>query len=271
MNKDPLSKCAKTGVKTANNYRLRLAQLPPAFTVCVLLYGHYPELAQRCLSRIAVLLESGLIELRIGANAISPPTDDVLRRLALDKFVTCRSAANIKKYPMMRRLFGAGDTLAPGGMNLTTPFVMWFDDDSFISAAQPRRWLALVRRTMEMCDLLGSRYTIRLKGNQPQWVRDQAWYTGQPINEGYRSPYCTGGWWTIRTEVLRRYGWPPTELLHRGGDVMLGELCRQQGLRMLHFNRGVAINADEHGEESKSPRRGFDSLPIGWHYQSSAV
>lgn len=258
------------GVKSARKHQLRADQPPPAFTVCVLLYGHYPKLAQRCLSGIASLLESGLIHLRIGANAISPSTDDVLRCLALDKFVACRSEENIKKYPMMRRLFATGGTTSPGGIDLMTPFVMWFDDDSFISAAQPKRWLATVRRKMETCDLLGSRYTIRLKGNQPQWVKDQAWYTGQPIEEGYRSPYCTGGWWTIRTEVLRRYDWPPVQLLHRGGDVMLGELCRQQGLRMVHFNRGVAINADDHGEESKSPRRGFDSLPIGWDYQPKA-
>jgi hypothetical protein len=141
---------------------------------------------------------------------------------------------------------------------------MWFDDDSYITDENSETWLALVKREMETADLIGSIYRISMKGNQAHWIRSQPWYSGVPVPDGHRVSYCTGGWWTIRSEVVRRFHWPIPELLHRGGDVMLGELCRQQGLRMSHFREGIAINADENGKESKSLRRGYDSQPIGW-------
>ena len=47
---------------------------------------------------------------------------------------------------------------------------------------------------------------------------------------------------------------------------MLGELLRQQGLRIKKFNTGVAVNADENGRESRSKKRGYDSPPIGYNF-----
>lgn len=237
----------------------------PDFTVCVLLYGDYPDLALRCLSGLRGLVTANLISLRIGLNAVSSRTKDTVAALGLEGAISCQSPENIKKYPMMRRLFGLSDDGAAPA--IISPFVMWFDDDSYISAETPAGWLDAVSRTMGSADLIGSTYNISLKGNQARWIRDQPWYSGVSVPEGHRVSYCTGGWWTVRTDVLRRFDWPLRELLHRGGDVMLGELCRQQGLRIVHFRDGVGINADEHGQESKSPRRGYDSQPIGWDYE----
>lgn len=67
----------------------------------------------------------------------------------------------------------------------------------------------------------------------------------------------------IKTKVLADYGWPHPQLRHRGGDVLLGELIRHQGLKLINFKSGVAINADELGKESASKRRGYDEPPIG--------
>src|SRR4051812_533765 len=53
----------------------------PTFSVCVLLYGDYPDLAERCLESIA-LLSDEKVEIRIGMNAVSETT----RRFALNVF-----------------------------------------------------------------------------------------------------------------------------------------------------------------------------------------
>jgi len=119
--------------------------------------------------------------------------------------------------------------------------------------------------------MLGEVWRYGLGGNQHLWVRDQPWYAGKPVPAGHKVKFVTGGWWTIRTEVIRKYDWPVPELDHRGGDVMLGELFRQQELGMKHFNHGVAINADAAGVSSRSPKRGYDSRPIGYSYIPGAV
>ena len=178
--------------------------------------------------------------------------------------MSCRSQQNIKKYPMMKRLFASSGAPQGGSSGVATPFVMWFDDDSYISADNPHEWLAAVKHEMTSTDMLGSVYSIRLKGNQSSWVMRQPWYAGLPVPHLHRTSYCTGGWWTIRTDLLLKFQWPIPELVHRGGDVMLGELFRQQRLRITHFREGVAINADADGTESNSPRRGYDSDPIGF-------
>ncbi|HVU32401.1 MAG TPA: hypothetical protein VHE61_03135 [Opitutaceae bacterium] len=237
------------------------------FTVCVLLYGDFPKLAARCLGKIAALAKLGAIELRIGCNAISARSESVLREFGVARHVVCSAPKNLKKYPMMRRLFAGGSDAPSDGYTVSTPYVMWFDDDSYISSEDPLDWLASVERQMARADLIGSVYHIWLNENQRRWIHTQPWYAGQPFPMNDLVPYPTGGWWAVRTSLLRQYDWPLRALVHRGGDVMLGELVRQQGLRLAHFRQGVAINANVYGEESQSRRRGFDSDPIGWDYQ----
>lgn len=235
------------------------------FTVCVLLYGDHPNLALRCLTPLSTLVKEGLIALRIGTNAVSDRTNDVVASLGLGGSIWSGSANNIKKYPMMKRLFSARGDACQG--LVPTPYVMWFDDDSYISSSSAVEWLSTAKNAMRESDLIGSLYDISLKGNQVMWLREQPWFAGVPILEGHRVIYCTGGWWTVRAEILQKFSWPIPDLLHRGGDVMLGELCRQQQLRITHFNDGISINADADGIESKAPRRGYDSRPIGWDYK----
>jgi hypothetical protein len=177
------------------------------------------------------------------------------------------STENIHKYPLMRRMFHDPDN------PITSPYVMWFDDDSFIraDASAQRPWLDAVSEKMTDADMVGAIYRIALGGKQSQWVMDQAWFNNQPVPATHQVQFATGGWWTIRADVLRRFDWPLRELDHRGGDVMLGELCRQQELRLRNFNYGVAINADDHGVQCKSDKRGYDSKPIGWHYDPGVI
>jgi hypothetical protein len=247
--------------------QIKTAQIRSAaeFTVCVLLYGDYPRLAERCLGSLVSYLPPGA-QLRIGMNECCAQTIGLVRRIKLHPgFASVRvfqSTSNVHKYPLMRRMFHEPS------MPLTTPFVMWFDDDSFLLPSCGSAWLDRVHARMQAADMLGSLYGMPQRGGQYLWVRDQPWYNGLPIDAHHQFVFATGGWWTIRAEILRRFDWPLPQLDHCGGDVMLGELCRQRYLRLEHFNDGVAINADSTGVESSAPRRGFGAgiKPIGVDY-----
>lgn len=239
-----------------------------AFTIHVLLYGNHLDLAERCLLSLIQHCEAALPQnLRLGCNAIGKGTRKFVDELTAQGWLLREniwdSTQNIHKYPLMRKMFY--DPKRP----IRTPYVMWFDDDSFvrddtflIKAADA---LATRNRANRLPDMLGSVYNIPLRETQRDWIKDQSWYANKPIEQRVR--FATGGWWAIRTELLKKYNYPWPELDHRGGDVMLGQLLQQQGLVLQHFRDGVAINADEHGRESKAQRRGFDQAPIGTHYQ----
>ncbi len=240
-------------------------------TVAVLLYGDYPWLAQRVLDPLLALCSGPYVDLRVGCNAVGPGTDDYLcsRGLPVVPGVTAsggvtvvRSAENLHKYPMMRRLMRT-DPLAE--------HFMWFDDDSFIDTdGDP---MDVIKGAVARCapdTMVGQVYSIRLGGNQHLWVRAQPWYTGKPVDAGQVVSFCTGGWWTVRSDFLEKHDWPCVELSRKGGDVMLGELCRQQGVRLVNVGPtfGVRVNADAEGKNSKSQTRGPMPLPkpIGWYH-----
>lgn len=176
--------------------------------------------------------------------------------------VCMRGEAPYWKYPAMRRLFYEHQ--------LQSPLVMWFDDDSYIRATAPNHWFESVEAVMRgptKCAMLGGKYNIRLRGNQHLFIRDQPWYNGKPVEKGQPVTFITGGWWAIRTDVLQKYDWPPANFEHNGGDVMLGELCRQHNLHMINFHEHVGVNCDHTGKMSTAPRRGFSQRPIGTDYK----
>lgn len=235
------------------------------FTICVLLYGDYPLLADRCLGSLwRTLRTSDLSCVRIGLNAVSNAT-----RLVLAKYVTNQqvfdSSENIHKYPMMRRMLHEA--------TIESPYTMWFDDDSYLRGYELVRmtsrgrpyWLDRAEHAIQAADMIGALYTQRWQGQQREWVKAQPWYAGNDPASRENVKFATGGWWTIRTEILYRFNYPFHGLDHCGGDTMLGELCLQQRLRLKQFRDGVVINADEHGSESKAVRRGFTEKPLGFY------
>lgn len=241
-----------------------MSDVVPKFTVCVLLYGDYPELAARCLNpRLLALLDH--IELRVAMNDCGKSTTRYVESLVEAGKIhrLYHSDTNRFKYPVLREM-------VHGDMPVTTPYLMWFDDDSYLdnNGQPPELWLQQVARQMETADMIGSKYTRDLQGNMHQWIAAQPWYTGKPeIKPKQSVTFLTGGWWVIRTEILRKYDWPTPELQHCGGDALLGVLFSQQGLRMTRFNSGVCINADANGVESKAKRRGHDEPMLGTKYQ----
>lgn len=232
------------------------------FTICVLLYGDHLTLADRCLRSIAETIRPADLNLRVGLNACSEATKEWVKSWIPEEFIW-ESDTNIHKYPMMRQMIH-------GASPITTPYTMWFDDDSYLVdhklGTQPDYWLRKVEHAIVTSDMIGAIYVQQWQGNQRAWVRDQPWYKGKNPDERPKARFITGGWWTVRTELLYGWNYPWSQLDHRGGDVMLGELCYQQGFRLNQFRDGVKINADATGRDGQAKRRGFDSKPIGYDY-----
>ena len=230
------------------------------FTICVLLYGDFPKLADRCLRSITRAVPAADLNLRVCMNAAAPRVSDWVRSWVPEENVR-EYPENPGKYPVMRDLLY-------GARPISTPYMIWFDDDSYLSPETEYRdgkgWLSLVEQAMATADLLGSVYTIPWQGRQREFVRRQPWYAGKNPGAVSHIRFVTGGWWTARTDVLRRFDYPWKDLGHNGGDAMLGELCRQQGLRIRAFREGVRINADDAGRESAAPRRGRSERPYGF-------
>lgn len=240
----------------------------PIATVAVLLYGDHPRLAARCLDPLWPLQRAGLVDLRIGMNACGAATQDYVDAAVAGGPLgveTVRYDVNIHKYPMMRRLLA----LAP-----PAPRFMWFDDDSYVDHPNPATF---VTRAVAMCEphtMVGQVWVMALGGNQHLWVRHQPWYGGKPVEAGHRVRFCQGAWWVIPSALLLKHDWPVPELERKGGDVMLGELCRQQGyvlrdVRGFGDGFGVRINADAAGRHSQSKTRGPLPLPrpVGWDFK----
>ncbi len=223
------------------------------FTICVLLFGDHYDLARRCLQSIVKGNDPQTLNLRIGLNAVTENTRKLAYELAPNN--VWEFSENRHKYPVMREI-------VHGISPIRTPYTMWFDDDSYL--IQPlQTWLPQIDTLLQNADMVGSLYRIRWQGMQREYVKAQPWYCGKDPAQRGLVTFATGGWWTLKTELLYKFDYPWSSLDHRGGDVMLGELCHQQGLQLRHFRTGIKINADKNGQESKAPRRGFDQSPIG--------
>lgn len=262
----------------------------PNTTVCVLLYGNYPELAKKCLDPLMYLWKEGKVHLRIGGNAISADTWGVvaghlngwhvndnkkIENLEVSALVYPSGASADKaagpvvidispknrfKYPVMRSLFH-------NHLILDTPWTSWFDDDSYIMI-NPDEWLAALESAMPRYDMVGRIHHIRYMPGQEDWQKDHCpWHRGIPT--GGKCDFATGGWWAIRSELLRTYDWPHRDLTHRGGDVLLGELCRQQKLRLGNYEYGLLVNAGDSGKHNDAEKRGVSATetPIGKGYK----
>lgn len=230
------------------------------FTINVLLYGDNPKLAVRCLSSIQARFDPELVEdVRIGLNEISQATSEIVHEFArtlpapVHLFRERKKCKNVMKYPMMKRMLYCD--IRP--IEKATR-VMWFDDDSFVRNKPGERWLKEIDGLWkaEKPTIMGSVYKpgYRWTPSEMACFRSEPWYTGVPMTE--KPNFVTGGWWVADLEFLSKWGYPIDQLKHNGGDVLLGEICRQQDAKILHHKRLVAINADEFGNESKAKRRG---------------
>lgn len=249
------------------------------FSVCVLLYGDYPKLADRCLSTLGVALFNGkqyVEDVRIGLNVVGDATRKIAeqwadrmwdkQRLRTIFYIPDRQ---VGKYPLMRRMFYDES-------NPLAEIVMWFDDDTYF-ASYPPEWWPDIRAKLEGNHMVGQcRWAMPMQGNQWEWIKTQPWYNpavGLPsrIHGRHAFRFCQGAWWVIRRAVLHDLNWPVPELHHNGGDSMLGEALRHQGLEMAPYDQGLRINADAKGEHSGAKRRGISEPVVGKHYKGEPL
>ena len=82
---------------------LAIAEAASQFTICCLLYGDYPKLAERLLSSLWRPAWVNTFELRVGLNNVSDATRAVVDRY--HEIIVVEGEAPYYKYPTMRKLF----------------------------------------------------------------------------------------------------------------------------------------------------------------------
>jgi|GEM_PF-472289 len=231
---------------------------PHPVTVCVLFYGDFTDLCRRFFNSLIRNTDLQKIHLRIGLNAVCAETRalvDEITHLLPNPVSIYDEPTNIFKYPLMRKMFHDDP--------ITTPWTIWFDDDSHITDPG---WLhKFTSKISEKAnaDMLGRKCFINAGPEREAFVRAAPWYGGLPLAEKKHKKnsnkrkkiimFATGGFWGIRTECIYRLDWPDPRIHHNGGDTMLGEATRQNGMKIYQFDEGVAI--------SDAPRRSPSDVP----------
>jgi len=214
-------------------------------TICVLAYGRNSELAGRFLSSLYAHTDPRLFQLRAGLNEAGPATRRLFRDYAARfKNVTLFvEPKNIFKYPIMRRMFYDPP--------LTSRWTIWCDDDTHFTRPDWLQRLALKIEFSPGAVMWGKPYVLwRRDKFILDWIKAGSWYRGLPCLRGKdlkgkdaaKFSFATGGFWAIRTEVLRQLNWPDPRLVHTTGDFLLGEVLRQNRMSLGRFDYGVRIN-----------------------------
>lgn len=226
----------------------------PAACVCVLFYGadnYCYKLARRVLSdeMCQFASEHPGLDFRFGFNAVGEDTKYFVaarQKQCFANSVVIDCPENIYKYPLMRRLFLARP--------ITAPIVLWFDDDSCIAPqTDVRVWFRRLQTQLTNCAAIGSIYRAGISQPQSDWITKQSWYAGK--TPGPYVSYATGGWWAAQSSVINKFDWPPQDLKQKDGDVMFGELLRQNDLSLQHFRDNMWINANDEGVEASVTRK----------------
>lgn len=231
-------------------------------TIYGLLYGDDHRLHRRLLSSLVDHAPPDEVDVRLWCNALCAKSTALV-----GKMITCRHGRlnvaaqfdphNKPKYKAMKLMFH--ESWVP-----ETPWVVWFDDDSYIDKAD---WWAKTVETVqsdpEICYMGQPWYVHHLPG-QWEFIQQAAWFKGKPPelcptrNPKVKKPgitFAQGAYWWLRTDVMKRLDWPDPRLNHNGGDTLLGEAVRQCDLPFTKFHYGVAVN--------KAKRRGFHERPAG--------
>jgi len=214
-------------------------------TICVLAYGPKAELAKRFLSSLYDHTDPRLFDVRAGLNQACSATRKLFRDYSTRfKNVTLfTEPKNIFKYPIMRRMFYESP--------LPSRWTIWCDDDTHFTR---RDWLQRLGLKIECSPdtvMWGKPYILWRRDQFVfDWIKAAKWYRGLPCvrgkdssgREGAKFFFATGGFWVIRTDVLRQLNWPDPRLVHTTGDFLLGEALRQNNLPLGRFDYGVKIN-----------------------------
>jgi hypothetical protein len=216
------------------------------YTVCVLCYGPYTDLAKKCIGSILDTTPIDVLDLRVACNEVSPDTIKYLKTVPATKIYV--NQKNRKKYPVMREMFW--DETCP----IKTNYVLWFDDDTRVV---DNDWLVrlsdmIVTNHPHGCRMYGWKHHHDLRiytkaGHRPdQWFREGGWWKGRHLRirgrdaeapNGTMIEFATGWFWALATETIRAGNIPDQRLNHNGGDITIGEQVHQAGAKLKQFNK----------------------------------
>lgn len=238
-----------------------LAQCAPSagfpVTICVVAYGPHAALSQRFLVSLYRNTDPALFQLRAGLNEVEPATERLFLAYAerygnVQLFV---EPSNIYKAPLMRKLFHEPP--------VASSWTIWCDDDAYFTRSD---WLVRLGWKMEsepQVAMWGKPYTLSIRESYvAEWIAAAAWYRHLPLiqnlsekaERSWQFSFITGGFWAIRTHVLRWLDWPDRRLIQALDDVLLGEALRQNALAQGSFKYGVEIH--------DAPRRNPAALAV---------
>jgi GT2 family glycosyltransferase len=219
-------------------------------TLCVLAYGPHSDLAERFLSSLYETVDPRLFRLRAGLNEVEDATmklfKDYTRRF--DNIRLFVEPRNVFKLPMMRRMFHQPP--------IRTQWTIWCDDDTHFSRSDWFQRLVFRMVQEPEVEMWGSIYNLWRRDRYIQnWIKDASWYRGLPLSRGtdpdgnnaIEFRFVTGGFWAVKTSLIRQLDWPDPRLVHLSDDYLLGEAMRQNGRRIENFAYGICVN--------DSPRR----------------
>ena len=227
------------------NSSKRPADVSFPVTICVIAYGPHADLAEKFLNQLYENTDPALFRLRFGLNEAEPRTHALVEK-AVDKFGNIDvfvESINIFKNPLMRRLFYERP--------LGSKWTIWFDDDCFPTRPDWLEWLAIrIKEKPDIAQWGWMRYAQYGDSNGIiDFMARSYWNKGLPLprTQGAtqdtfnRIDFAAGGFWALRTDVIKKLNWPDPRIVQYAEDVMLGEALRQNGFKMGAFTYGYEI------------------------------
>jgi tetratricopeptide (TPR) repeat protein len=232
--------------KAAGSAPLIAAENGKLCSVLIGCYGDYPEYSVRCLESIlADVQAANFFDVHVACCACGDRTLERLWALYGDRRIQTLlvTQENINKDPMLRLLIE----------RTRTPYFVWLDDDTHISAGllgQVHRFI----RDRHPFDGAGDFFSI---ARSPQYVtlaRQRPWWREPPqeaAERGRMLRFPTGGFWVGRTEFCREHDFPDGGMIKQFDDVLFGELLAMHG-HGLQLPAHILANV----RMSDAPRRG---------------
>jgi ADP-heptose:LPS heptosyltransferase len=234
-------------------------------TICLLMYGDYPDMHKSCLGSILASTAPNRREIRVVTNQLCLDTRAWLDMLkGEDKLHTLiHNDDNRKKYPAMRQLFH--DPENP----ITTNWIIWFDDDSI--ANRDPQWyrnlmIKIVNEYPRRGRMVGDLRFFTLHPAQIEWAKTRSWWHGRSLQtkkkmeapNGNNIFFAAGGFWALETAAMREAQIPDPDIGHNGGDYIVGLQLWQQGYRTAAWN-----TKKSHVYTSSVGRRGLSEVHTG--------
>lgn len=224
--------------------------------ICTLLYGDHFDLHKRILDSFVKCVPAETT-VWIWMNSCGKQTQDYAKLLQPNrKWILSFAGTNEPKYKVMRDMF----LLFKEAEGSDHKWVVWFDDDSWITKDD---WFAhmeayIKAKQRENICYIGQPWFVHHLPGQWDFISKSKWFKDRLTEKICDKPgvnFAQGAYWWLRTDVACRLDWPDERLSHNGGDTLLGEAIRQQGLPFHKHDYGVKVN--------DAKRRGRSDRPAG--------